>query len=168
MRLQIFSLALFATILFAGACTTAPQPPATTAPIAAASSAPKMAKADIEKALFQIEKDGTIAMVKNDASFIERVMADDWMWTMSNGIMVGRSDLLSDVKAGNFKFEDASMSELHATVYGDTAIVMGKQMVKGKYKGQDISGTEAFTDTFVNLNGQWRCVATHNSPVMKK
>lgn len=168
MRHQLILLALFVVVLFAAACNSASQQTATTTPNAAASAAPKMAKADIEKALFQIEKDGAVAMVKNDVSFIERVMADDWMWTMSNGMMIGRADLIKDVKAGNYKFEDASMSDLHANVYGDTAVVMGNQTVKGKYKGQDVSGTEAFTDTFVNLNGQWRCVATHNSPVMKK
>ncbi len=166
MRHQLILLA-FAT-LFIGACATAPQQTATTSTPVPSPPAPKMSTADIEKAVLQIEKDGTVAMVKDDVSFVERVMTDDWMWTMANGMMVGRADLIKDVKAGNYKFEDVSMSDLHVKVYGDTAIVMGKQTVKGKYKGQNISGTEAFTDTFVNMNGQWHCAATHNSPTMKK
>lgn len=165
MRHQLISLALAA--LFAGACATTPQPTAT-ASATPSPSAKTMSSADIEKAVLQIEKDGTVAMVKDDIGFVERVMTDDWMWTMSNGMMIGRADLIKDIKAGNYKFEDVSMSDLHVKVYGDTAIVMGKQTVKGKYKGQNISGTEAFTDTFVNMNGQWRCAATHNSPAMKK
>ena len=165
MRHQLISLVLAA--LFAGACATTPQPTVTTS-ATPSPSAKTMSSADIEKAVLQIEKDGTVAMVKDDIGFVERVMTDDWMWTMSNGMMIGRADLIKDVKAGNYKFEDVSMSDLHVKVYGDTAIVRGKQTVKGKYKGQNISGTEAFTDTFVNMNGQWRCAATHNSPAMKK
>src|SRR5437867_1684891 len=102
---------LFLVALFAVACATNTPPAATTAAVTTSPTAKPMSKTEIEQALFQIEKDGTTAMIKNDAGFIERVMADDWMWTMSNGAMITRADLLKDVKEGNFKFTDASTSD---------------------------------------------------------
>ncbi len=168
MRYQLTLTGLILGALFAAACATNTAPTTTTTATATSPTAKPMSKTEIEQALFQIEKDGTAAMIKNDTGFLERIMADDWMWTMSDGTMVTRANLIKEVKEGSYKFTDVSMSDLHANVYGDTAIVMGKQTVKGKYKGQDIGGTDTFTDTFVKLNGQWRCVASHNSPAPKK
>ena len=71
MRPQLILLA-FAT-LFIGACATAPQQTAATSTPVLSPTAPKMSTADIEKAVLQIEKDGTVAMMKDDVSFIERV-----------------------------------------------------------------------------------------------
>jgi ketosteroid isomerase-like protein len=58
--------------------------------------------------------------------------------------------------------------DLKVKVYGDTAIVSGQTTDKGKYKGQDISGTYRFTDVFVKRDGKWMAVSTHVTPVVNQ
>ena len=53
-------------------------------------------------------------------------------------------------------------------VYGDAAVVLGRNTVKEQYKGKDISGQSRFTDTWVKKDGRWQCVATAGSKITKK
>lgn len=162
-------VALATTLLGLSSCASNGAQTSTVAAASPMTSAtPAMSNAMIEQALTQIEKDGAVAMVKDDAGFVEKTMGDNWVWTMANGMMTTRRQLLDDIKSHKYKFTAASIDDLKVYVYGSTAIVTGKQTVKGTFSGQDIGGTERFTDTFINQNGQWKVVATHNSPLMTK
>jgi ketosteroid isomerase-like protein len=50
-------------------------------------------------------------------------------------------------------------------VYGNAAVVMGRWSGKVVEKGQPSESVERFTDTFIKQNGQWKCVASHSSPI---
>jgi ketosteroid isomerase-like protein len=52
--------------------------------------------------------------------------------------------------SGDLKFQSMELADLEAHVYGNTAVATGKNSLKGTYKGQDISGSYRFTDTWVN------------------
>ena len=49
---------------------------------------------------------------------------------------------------------------MSARVYGGTAIVIGIYRVKGVDKGKPYQRSGRFTDTWVNRNGLWVCVAS--------
>ena len=62
----------------------------------------------------------------------------------------------------------AVATDMKVRVYGNAAIVTGLNTVKEQLKGKDISGTYAYTDTWVKRPGSWVCVATHASRLAQK
>ena len=57
------------------------------------------------------------------------------------------------------------LSEIKVHVYGNAAVAVGTNTLRGTYKGQDISGKYRFTDTWVNRNGKWQVVASEYTKV---
>jgi ketosteroid isomerase-like protein len=55
-------------------------------------------------------------------------------------------------------------------VYGDVAVVTGRNTIKGVWEDikRDISGPYRFTDVFVRRNGSWQCVTSQSSRVTEK
>jgi len=45
-------------------------------------------------------------------------------------------------------------------VYSDSAVVVGVFRSKGVGKGKKYSNRERFVDTWVKINGTWKCVAS--------
>jgi hypothetical protein len=46
-------------------------------------------------------------------------------------------------------------------------IAIGTETDKGTENGKDASGTYRWTDTWVKINGQWQCVASQSSTIVK-
>jgi ketosteroid isomerase-like protein len=55
-------------------------------------------------------------------------------------------------------------------VYGEVAVVTGKNTIKGTWEDieRDISGPYRFTDVFVRRDGRWQCVASQASRIAGK
>jgi hypothetical protein len=41
-------------------------------------------------------------------------------------------------------------------------------VIKGRSKGKPINGRSQWTDTWINRAGQWQCVASHATTIVKK
>jgi hypothetical protein len=50
-------------------------------------------------------------------------------------------------------------------IFGDTAVVIGHGNPHGEYHGEKFEEKEVFSDTFVRVGGQWRCILSHSSGV---
>lgn len=137
--------------------------------LAATTIASTSQSAGDEQRLTQIERDWAQAMVKGDVGFMERTAHPDYTFVSPDGRLVTRSEDIADLKSGAFKAESASVLDLKVRIYGgDTAVVTGRNVLKGTYKGQDVSGEYLFTDTFLKDQGEWRCVATQSTRVAKQ
>ena len=51
-------------------------------------------------------------------------------------------------------------------MYLTTAVAFGREEVKVWYKGEDISGSYRFTNTYVLDEGRWENVVTHSSRII--
>ncbi len=47
----------------------------------------------------------------------------------------------------------------------NTAVVTGRNVTKGTYKGEDMSGTYAFTDTWIKRGGRWQAAASAGTKI---
>jgi ketosteroid isomerase-like protein len=65
-----------------------------------------------------------------------------------------------------WKAQSVSADELKVRVFGNAAVVTGRDTLKGaQYKGKDLSGQYRFTDVFVQRDGRWQAVASHSSKI---
>ena len=121
----------------------------------------------VEEAVMQLERDWCNVTLKSDADWLTRVLADDASFVTSMGQRQTKAQVVADFKAE--KTKTCQVDQMQVRAYGDTAVVTGRWRITGTdAKGKPFPTPESmFTDTFVRLNGQWQCVASHSSAVTK-
>jgi lactate dehydrogenase-like 2-hydroxyacid dehydrogenase len=72
------------------------------------------------------------------------------------------------LKSGDFAVTSCVHHELKVRVYGDAAVVTGRDTIIETYKGKDVSGQHRWTHTWVKRAGSWHCVAGHSSEIAQK
>jgi ketosteroid isomerase-like protein len=122
----------------------------------------------VEQELTKIEKGWADAMVKLDFAFLDRILAEDYLYTDYDGNVLTKAQNLAPLKSGEYVVTSAVNDEIKVRVYGDAAVVTGRWTGKETIKGKDISGQYRWTDTFIKRDGRWQCVATHDSKIAQK
>ena len=122
----------------------------------------------VEQVVIKLENDWNDASVKRDVVVLGRILADDYISTDHDGVMWTKAQNLELLKSGEDVVTSAVSSDMKVRVYGNAAVVTGRYTAKEELKGKDISGTDAYTDTWVKRSGSWQCVATHSSRLAQK
>jgi ketosteroid isomerase-like protein len=141
--------------------------PAATPEKAASSAAAKPAKKlSVEAALKENENRWETAYGSHDTSVAESMVANDFVGVYWDGKLMSKSSSISEMKKDTDTYKSAMNEKLAVHSYGpNVAVVVGTAREKGTGKdGKAFDRTFRFTDTWVERNGQWQCVA---SQVMK-
>jgi ketosteroid isomerase-like protein len=105
------------------------------------------------------------AIVSNDSDAIGSFMADDWIIIGTNGI-TRKQDFIPFIESGDLTHEMMELvGEARIQIYGDTAVLTGRVINNGHFKGEPFSANEWTTDVFVRREGRWLCVLSHVTPV---
>ena len=123
---------------------------------------------DDERALRQIEQELTDAMLKGDASAVERHYGDAFAFTTPDGEVMTKAQVVSNVKTGAAKFESSKFEDMKVQVYGDSAVVTSLTTDKGTVNGVDVSGRYRWMDVFVRRGGRWQLVAAQGTRVARQ
>jgi len=115
---------------------------------------------DVSKELQAAEQKWATGAMKQDVTFMQSLLSDDYTMTNPVGQVVPGKVLIDKIKDGSFKVESLDYTDMKVRVYGDTAVVIGHLNCKGNWEGNDVAGDYAFTDTFSKINGHWREVAS--------
>ena len=101
---------------------------------------------------------------------IEKIVADDFVGTSSSGKTGNKTTLLAEAKRDTNTYASAVSSEMTVHTFGpNVAVVTGIAKESGKTKaGKTFSNAYRFTDTWVERDGEWRCVAAHAMALPKK
>jgi hypothetical protein len=132
-----------------------------------ASAQAKPAAQTAEQAITALEHAWLTAFTTSDVAWYEKNMAAGGVFTSEKGELRDKAGAIARLKAEPFK-GTATDADVKVIVHGDTAIAIGTETDKGTQNGKDASGTYRWTDTWVKINGQWLCVASHSSTVAKK
>jgi ketosteroid isomerase-like protein len=107
----------------------------------------------------QLEEARNQAILRGDASALERMTADDYTFITLKGELRTKADIVKGFASGTFKYQSRSISDLKIRVYGEAAIVTGRSVQEGTENGKDYSGNYRFTRVYVKQNGVWKTVA---------
>ena len=124
--------------------------------------------ASVEQELIKLKKDWAAAVVKRDLAFLDRILADDYAWTASDGNVWSKAETLASLKSRDDVVSSCVTDDFKVRVYGDTALVTARSTFKETLHGKDVSGQERFTDTWVKRVGRWQCVAMHCSKIAQR
>ena len=133
-----------------------------------ASPAPAMRgkKMGVEAALKDYENRWEASFASHDPSVSQPMMANDFVSVYWDGKMMNKSEVLAQIKKDKDTYKSAVNEKLAVHMFGkNVAVVIGTAREKGTTKdGKAFDRQFRFTDTWIERNGQWQCVA---SQVMK-
>jgi len=113
--------------------------------------------------IIALENSWNQAELHNDAHAVDLLIVDDFVMTVADGYTLNKAQLLASVRDTSYRPDVLQSDNMDVHMYGNTAIVTGSYLEKGKDKGKPFERRGRFTDTWINLNGQWRCAASHFS-----
>ncbi len=117
--------------------------------------------------LIALERMWNEAQVSRDSSALAVMVGDGFTNTEFDGEVSDRKKFLADIRDPQFQPSFMNIYDVKVSFYQNTAIVIGTYHAKGTYSGRPYDHVGRFTDTWVNANGTWICMASHSSLVKK-
>jgi ketosteroid isomerase-like protein len=117
--------------------------------------------------LIALENSWNQAQLHHDAKALESLVADTFITTDNDGVLMNKAQFLADAKDANYQPSLMANNDVKVILYKDTAVVAGVYHSKGTNAGKAFDHYGRFTDTWVNQSGKWQCVSSHTSSLKK-
>jgi hypothetical protein len=98
---------------------------------------------------------------------LETLLGDTFVDTEADGMVMNKGQFLAYIKNPSVKHTSMTNSDVQVNVLGNAAIVTGSYHDRGTEDGKPYEVHGRFTDTWVQVNGQWKCVASVSTPIAK-
>ena len=127
-------------------------------PSAGASTTEVAMSAD-ERAVSAIERQRFDAQVSKNVAVLERVLANDLIYTHSSGNRDTKQSYIQSIRDGKSNYESIDVQEQTVRVYGNSAVINGVCLVKMNNNNTPTDLKLRYTDVYVKKGGQWQMVA---------
>jgi ketosteroid isomerase-like protein len=118
-----------------------------------------------EQELKKLSEEWAAAELRGDTGFLERTLADDFVGIGPLGFMLTKEDWLQRITSGALRYNQFDWDEVKVRVYGDAAIVIGRQTQKAKYQDHPVEGEFRTTLVFVWQQRRWLLAGLQLSPI---
>ncbi|MFN0171635.1 MAG: nuclear transport factor 2 family protein [Bryobacteraceae bacterium] len=118
-----------------------------------------IASAQSDEALRAAEQQWSDATTKMDYAALDKILANDLIYTHSNGVVDNKAQFIESLKNGTRKYESVQIEEMTVRNYGKTAAVAGKVKMVITARGQTSPRQMRFLRFWVKNKGQWQLVA---------
>lgn len=105
------------------------------------------------------------AELHGDIAFLEKALADDFIGIGPLGFMLTKQEWLARHQSGDLKYEAFTLDEGKVRVYENAAIVTGRQVQNGAYRGNSMQAQFRTALVFVAQQGQWRLASLQLSTI---
>ena len=126
-------------------------------------------KGSVEATLKDLENRWEGSIPSHDPSVAQSVLADDFVGVTSKGKLLNKSGILSEIKKDTDTYTSATNGRMDVRVFGaQFAVVSGSSTEVGKDKdGKAFNRSFRWTDTWVERNNKWQCVASQANLISK-
>lgn len=118
-----------------------------------------------EKEIRSLEETWNTAHLQGDHEALDRIWAADLPVVVPEMPVFSKADLLSMWKSVKVSFTKYTTSEMSVRVYESAAVTTGRLHRARDFGGQKRSEDWIFTKFYARLDGKWRVVAYHASPL---
>jgi len=113
----------------------------------------------IHREIEALEQQWCQAIVTNNVSEMDRLLADDYIGISSNGTIETKAQELAQRRAGTVRVSKLDLTDTRVRVYGDTAVVTSLADLIGTNGTTDISGEYRYTRVYNRRLGDWKIVS---------
>jgi ketosteroid isomerase-like protein len=93
------------------------------------------------------------------------ILSDDFVGVGPLGFLLTKPEWLGRHQSGDLTYEAVELDEMTVRVYDSAAILIGRQLQRGAYRGNRVDGQFRTTLVFVQQEGRWRLAGLHLSPI---
>lgn len=104
----------------------------------------------------RLEQDLIEAFRDNDAASLDRIMADDFVFTDPLGTSITKDRWLEDLASGAFAFESIGIEGMQVRLAGDAALVTGLVTLKARSRAGGYNGRFGVVDVYMKRAGRWQ------------
>jgi len=119
-----------------------------------------------DQAVRETEKAWAAAAVKGDLAELEKVLANDLVYTHSSARTENKAQFIDALRTGATKYESIDYDEMNVRVYGDTAVLNAVARVKVTPRGQSTNSMNLrLLHVFHKNQGRWQMVAHQSTRI---
>jgi len=121
---------------------------------------------EVETHLRQMSDEWVKAMVRADATVLDRILADDFYFTYP---LEGddKASVISDLTSGELKIEHFARDHVSVRVFASTAVLTARDAVTWLYHGREIAGQYKVLIVFAEREGRWQICAIQACPMQQ-
>lgn len=113
--------------------------------------------------LLALESAWNHAEQSKDAAALNQLLGESLVYVDYDGTLLNKKEFLENTLHNSVEQEQINNDGMTVHVYGNAAVVTGMYRDKGIEKGKPFLRRGRFTDTWVNQNGAWQCVASQST-----
>jgi ketosteroid isomerase-like protein len=120
---------------------------------------------ETKKDVLKFEDERNQAILSRDTTTLDRMYADEITWTMSNGDLLNKQQVLANIGSENQRLFSIQHSDRRIHVFGNTVILTATSNSSERYKDKMIIVPRRFTNVYVKQDGQWKLVVHTVTPL---
>ena len=108
--------------------------------------------------IIELDRQRMAAMAAKDVSKLDRIIADDLIYTHSSARVDTKKTLIGAMESGTTVYTAVEPSDVVAQDLGDAVVLTGVAAISVKSGGVPNSFRVRFVDVYANRGGQWQMV----------
>jgi ketosteroid isomerase-like protein len=125
------------------------------------------AEREAEQEVLKVEEELDRAFAEGDTATLDRIWADDVVYTSANGRVLDKAQYLARFRSGTRTFDSFAHDDIRVRLYENMAIVTGRSTSVLHDAGRLSAGPRRFTHIYVKRGGRWRLVAHQVTDIAK-
>ena len=121
-----------------------------------------------QQILIELERAWDAAFHRQDATFIETLLADEFIATYGDGSRGDKAKELSLAVDNKQQVDSRRLDEFIVKTFGNTAVVWFTQILVGPVNGKPTEIRYRYVDVWVMRDGRWQAVASQSTRVNAK
>jgi ketosteroid isomerase-like protein len=105
--------------------------------------------------------------IKHDAEAMAKMLDRDFVLTDYDGTVMNKVQFLDSIRDKSYVITVEVSEGMQLHTHGSTVIVTGATHEKGTFNGKPYGHNGRFTDTWIKIDSQWLCVASHLGAITK-
>ena len=114
---------------------------------------------NIESEIRDLETRRFRALTEADVPALERLLADDLIYTHASGWRQTKAEFLASIRSGELLYHSFASDDLNVRGYGNVVLVTGHAAAKVRAKGQELNVSLLYLEAYVKREGRWQLVA---------
>ena len=123
---------------------------------------------DQTEELNKLMEDWASAELRGDTTFLKSFLADDFVGVGPYGFLLTKDEWLERLESRKLRYESFRLDEIRVRLYGDAAVIIARQTMKGKYEDNDLPGSLRATLFFAQQEGRRLLVGIHMSFIAER